>query len=124
MAQSGGRLQGPARVLVIADEPTAGFVALTLNHGLYTVETTDDVIEAKTRIAVWKPHLLVICVDLRSGDPRGLIAARIRARRTPTIVVTKRGDLRTKLDAFERGADDFVTVPISAEELVARALAL
>ena len=48
----------------------------------------------------------------------------IGGRPIPTIVLTERGDLKTKLRAFEQGADDFITVPVSPEELVARTLAL
>ena len=40
------------------------------------------------------------------------------------IALTRRGDLKTKLAAFERGVDDILTVPFSPEELVARVLAL
>ena len=38
----------------------------------------------------------------------------------PSIVVTDRGDLKTKLDAFERGADDFLSIPMIPDELIAR----
>jgi DNA-binding response OmpR family regulator len=44
--------------------------------------------------------------------------------RIPTIALTRRGDLRAKLDAFERGVDDILTVPLSPEELIARTLAI
>jgi DNA-binding response OmpR family regulator len=36
----------------------------------------------------------------------------------------RRGDLRTKLTAFERGVDDIMTVPFSPEELLARVLVI
>jgi DNA-binding response OmpR family regulator len=42
----------------------------------------------------------------------------------PAIALTRRGDLRTKLDAFERGLDDIVTLPFAPEELLARVVAL
>jgi DNA-binding response OmpR family regulator len=40
------------------------------------------------------------------------------------IALTRRGDLKSKLQAFEQGVDDILTVPFSPEELVARVLAL
>jgi DNA-binding response OmpR family regulator len=42
----------------------------------------------------------------------------------PTIALTRRGDVKTKLRAFDSGADDLVTIPFSPEELVARLFAL
>ena len=50
--------------------------------------------------------------------------ARPGAERLPVIALTRRGDLRTKLTAFERGVDDILAVPFSPEELVARTLAV
>ena len=50
-----------------------------------------------------------------------------RTRRTigrAGLALTRRGDLRTKLEAFERGVDDIMTLPFSPEELLARVLAL
>jgi CheY-like chemotaxis protein len=42
----------------------------------------------------------------------------------PVISLTRRGDLKSKLAAFERGVDEILTVPFSPEEFVARVLAL
>ena len=44
--------------------------------------------------------------------------------RLPVIALTRRGDLKAKLMAFERGVDDILTVPFSPEEFVARVLAI
>jgi DNA-binding response OmpR family regulator len=46
------------------------------------------------------------------------------ADRIPVIALTRRGDLQTKLSAFDHGVDDILTVPFSPEELVARVLAV
>ena len=54
----------------------------------------------------------------RRGD------ATVQDDRLPVIALTRRGDLKAKLAAFERGVDDILTVPFSPEEFVARVLAV
>ena len=49
---------------------------------------------------------------------------RLRERTTPAIGLTRRGDLKTKLRAFDLGVDDILTVPFSPEELLARAIVI
>jgi len=44
--------------------------------------------------------------------------------RMPVIGLTRRGDLRNKLAAFDAGVDDILTVPFAPEELLARVIAL
>jgi DNA-binding response OmpR family regulator len=74
----------------------------------------------------WQPHLAVVDVDiggdrlvrrLEHPDTRG-------GTRIPTLALTRRGDLRTRLAAFEQGVDDIVTIPFSPEELLARVLVI
>src|SRR6476646_8329778 len=43
---------------------------------------------------------------------------------TPVLGLTRRGDLKTKLRAFELGVDDILAVPSSPEELLARAIVI
>ena len=40
----------------------------------------------------------------------------------PVLGLTRRGDLQTKLKAFDLGVDDILTVPFSPEELLARCM--
>jgi DNA-binding response OmpR family regulator len=42
----------------------------------------------------------------------------------PVIALTRRGELKATLEAFERGVDDLLTVPLSPEELLARTRAV
>jgi DNA-binding response OmpR family regulator len=51
-------------------------------------------------------------------------AAVIQPPVAPILGLTRRGDLRTKLEAFDLGVDDILTVPFAPEELLARALAV
>jgi DNA-binding response OmpR family regulator len=120
-------LSGPARVLILVDQPLiAEVIELTLNHGVYVTRKAKDLPEATTVLGQWHPHLAVIDMDLggdlvvqelgQSGNGGGT--------RMPVLALTRRGDLRTKLAAFEQGVDDIMTVPFSPEELLARVLVI
>jgi len=118
-----GGLEGPARVLVLADQPLAQVVALALNHGVYTTKAVTELSLAQLEMKAWRPHLLLVDLDLRPGSLI-LVGQRIANRRLPTIAFTARGDLKTKMAAFDKGVDDIITVPFVPEELVARVLAV
>ena len=61
-------------------------------------------------------------LDLRMPNMDGLALCRhIRAQsRIPIIVLSVRGEERTKVEALDCGADDYVTKPFSTKELLAR----
>jgi len=64
-------------------------------------------------------------MDLAQGHMLDLLVGTTPgAARIPTVALTRRGDLKTTLAAFDRGVDDILSVPFSPEELVARVLAL
>jgi DNA-binding response OmpR family regulator len=110
--------------LIAIDQPLANLVALALDHGKYITQVVDDSETARAELETWRPHLLLVDLDADDTDALGLIGQRVASRRVPTIVFSRRGDLKTKLAAFDRGADDIITVPFVPEELVARTLAL
>lgn len=64
----------------------------------------------------------VILLDLGLPDMDGMeIIQQIRAfSRTPIIILSARGQERDKIEALELGADDYLTKPFSAGELIAR----
>jgi two-component system alkaline phosphatase synthesis response regulator PhoP len=90
------------------------------------VRTTASVDEAAEIIIAWHPHLAILDMDLGDGGLlRHLGIAREGERvGIPVLGLTRRGDLKTKLDAFAQGVDDIMTVPISSEELLARTLVI
>jgi DNA-binding response OmpR family regulator len=66
-------------------------------------------------------------IDMDHDDGAALLQAvglsrSVSGAVTPVIELTRRGDLRTKLRAFDLGVDDILTVPFSPEELLARSM--
>jgi two-component system, OmpR family, KDP operon response regulator KdpE len=117
----------PLRVFVLTDQRLiAEMVKLTLNHGVYVTRHARDVDDARTILAEWHPQLAIIDMDAGGDrvvrqigkDPQG------KRTRIPILALTRRGDLRTKMAAFDLGVDDIMTIPISPEELLARVLVI
>jgi DNA-binding response OmpR family regulator len=120
-------VSGPIRVLVVEDQlPVVKLVQWTLNHGTFVTRDACDVAAATTLLAEWQPHLVVVDMDLGGDQFLRQISSVVwrSGARLPTIALTRRGDLKNKLAAFEQGVDDILTIPFSPEELVARALAV
>jgi DNA-binding response OmpR family regulator len=117
----------PARVLVLIDQHMISEVInLTLNHGVYVTRAAAKMADAIALLKDWQPHLAVIDMDLAGDQFMKQIGAAEPAagERLPVLALTRRGDLKTKLAAFEQGVDDIMTVPFSPEELLARVLAI
>ncbi len=64
----------------------------------------------------------IVLLDLGLPDMEGMeVLRQIREwGRTPVIVLSARGQERDKVEALEQGADDYLTKPFSAAELIAR----
>jgi len=114
--------------LVLLDRPlVVSLIELTLNHGLFIVRAVDSLAQAEEILADWSPDLAVI--DMEHDDSTALLSRlgasnTMRQSQTPVLGLTRRGDLRTKLRAFDLGVDDILTVPFSPEELLARAIVI
>jgi DNA-binding response OmpR family regulator len=116
------------RALVLHDLPlVVDLIQLTLNHGLFAVRAATGIEEAERVLADWHPHMAVI--DMDHPDSAGLlrrlgVSGTLTGRATPALGLTRRGDLKTKLRAFDLGVDDILTVPFSPEELLARSIVI
>jgi DNA-binding response OmpR family regulator len=120
---------GDARRALVMHERrlVVDLIELTLNHGLFTVRAAANLAEAAAIVANWRPHMTV--VDMDHDDSTALLshlgATNTLTRGvTPVLGLTRRGDLRTKLRAFDLGVDDILTVPFSPEELLARSIVI
>src|SRR5438093_9303411 len=111
-------------LLVIGDKALANTVDLTLRHGRYARRVEGTVAEGRSAIEEWKPHLLLVDIDIEAGRGIQLIDQARGPGPIGVIALTRRSDLRGKLDAFERGADDYIGLPFVPDDLVARAHAV
>src|SRR5438105_3233204 len=99
-------------------------VKLTLNHGVYAIRTATSAPQVQASVEEWQPHLLILDMDLDGRQIMELVVKPGAAGRLPVIGLTRRGDLKSKLAAFEAGVDDILTIPFAPEELLARVIAL
>lgn len=116
------------RALVLhGQQLVVDLVKLTLNHGLFAVRAATTLDEAEGILAEWHPHIAVIDMDHEASSSllhRLGMAGSLTGGTTPALGLTRRGDLRSKLRAFDLGVDDILTVPFSPEELLARSIVI
>ena len=109
------------RILIVDDEPQIARVLRTglKTHG-YDVRVASDGISALETFNDWRPDLVV--TDLAMPNLDGLeLCRRLRAiSQLPIIVLSVRGEEKTKVEALDAGADDYVTKPFGIDELLAR----
>jgi two-component system, OmpR family, KDP operon response regulator KdpE len=109
------------RILVLDDEIQITRVLRTsLAAQRYDVRTANDPEEALRLFEEWQPDLVI--TDLMMPGMTGVDFCRAirRKSRTPIIVLSVRDQERSKVEALDAGADDYVTKPFSFQELLAR----
>jgi len=110
-----------SRVLVVDDEPQITRVLKTvLTSEGYDVRTAAEGESALANFREWSPDLVI--TDLYMPHMNGVeLCRRIRdLSGVPIIVLSVKGEERTKVDALDSGADDYVTKPFGMDELMAR----
>jgi two-component system KDP operon response regulator KdpE len=112
----------PLPILVVDDEPAIlRFLRTGLTSHGYTVLTAGNGRTALELLEREKVSLLML--DLGLPDIDGLdIIIQLRATKSmlPIIVLSSRDEERSKVEALELGADDYLTKPFGMDELIAR----
>ncbi|GAA4880668.1 response regulator transcription factor [Kitasatospora terrestris] len=117
-------LPGPARILVVDDDPTvAEVVAGYLTRAGHRVERAADGRQALALADAHRPDLLVLDLMLPGIDGLEVLRRLRGADRgpdVPVVMLTAKGDEADRILGLEVGADDYVTKPFSPRELVLR----
>ena len=114
-------MTNPARILVVDDEPQLTRVLRTgLKSRGYDVRAAADGLAGFEAFNDWHPDLVI--TDLAMPNVDGLeLCRRLRAiSQVPIIVLSAKGEEKTKVEALDLGADDYVTKPFGIDELLAR----
>ncbi|MEN9775740.1 MAG: phosphate regulon transcriptional regulator PhoB [Pseudomonadota bacterium] len=117
-----------ARILVVEDEDDIReLLVVNLRHAGFDPIAVESAEAASARLDLLTPELIVLDWMLpgRSGvDWARDLRAHPKLRAIPLIMLTARAQEGDKLQAFDVGADDYVTKPFSPRELIARVRAL
>jgi two-component system, OmpR family, KDP operon response regulator KdpE len=111
----------PLTVLVVDDEPPIRrFLRTSLAASGYRIVEAADAENAQRLLSAEKPELVIL--DLGLPDRSGLeLISQIRKTSTvPILVLSARHDERSKVEALDIGADDYVSKPFGMAELMAR----
>lgn len=109
------------RILIVDDEPQIIRVLRRslMTHG-YDVHVASDGVSALQTFGDWTPDLVVTDLSMPHTDGLELCRSLRSISRLPIIVLSVRGEERTKVQALDAGADDYVTKPFGMDELLAR----
>jgi two-component system KDP operon response regulator KdpE len=110
-----------ATILVVDDEPPIRrLLRNILSVQDYAVIEAATGAEALSQVAATRPDAVILDLGLPDLDGIAVIARVRETSSVPIVVLSSRDDEKAKVAALDQGADDYVTKPFGAEELVAR----
>ena len=114
-------MSGERTVLVCDDElQIVRALRLLLRDAGFRVEAAASAQEALDRAALHPPDAAIIDLVLPDGDGVEVTRSLREWTKVPIIVLSAVGDEDAKVRALQAGADDYVTKPFGARELIAR----
>lgn len=108
-------------ILITDDEPQIRkFLKVALISHDYEVIEAETGKEALRLLTTHPPELLILDLGLPDMEGIDLLKSLREWSKLPVIVLSARGQEKTKVEALEAGADDYLTKPFSTAELLAR----
>ena len=109
------------KILVVEDEASiTRFIRAILCANGYDVVTAASGAEAYSMLSSHCPDLVLLDLGLPDIDGMQIIESVRQWTQVPIIVVSARSFDRDKVEALDKGSDDYITKPFSAAELLAR----
>jgi len=114
-------MSGGSTILVVDDDlHVRRFLRTTLagqGHAVVEAGTVAEAIDAIQRV---QPAVVLLDLGLPDGDGLAVLRALPAEERPPVIVLSARGQEGDKVIALDAGAEDYLTKPFGASELLAR----
>lgn len=109
------------RILVVDDEvPIQRTLRINLRARGYVVDTVGTGHDALSAFRAEQPDLIILDLGLPDLDGVEVLRRIRRQSAVPVIVLSARHQSDDKVEALDEGADDYVTKPFGADELMAR----
>jgi two-component system, OmpR family, KDP operon response regulator KdpE len=111
---------GPTVLVVEDDDETRAALTRELTTRGYRIAEAGD---GRTALLKWesrRPDIVLLDLGLPDIDGLDIIRRIRREATTPIVILSGRYEEREKVEALERGADDYVTKPFGVDELNAR----
>lgn len=111
---------GPTVLIVEDDDETRAAITRELAARGYRIEAAVDGRMALRRWEAQRPDVVLLDLGLPDMDGLAVITHIRREALTPIVILSGRYEEREKVEALDRGADDYVTKPFGVDELEAR----
>jgi two-component system KDP operon response regulator KdpE len=111
---------GPYVLVVDAEPEIRRLLHAVLAEAGYSVALAASGAEALHQVGLREPHAVVLDLTLPDMNGLDLCQALREWSPAPLLVVSSPTDERTKVRAFELGADDYLTKPFAIDEFLAR----
>ena len=109
------------KIVVVEDDPLISkLLERVLHDEGFSVVVAETLKKGLIVCATHKPDLIILDLGLPDGDGMELLDAYRKHNSVPVIVVSARDNEKSKVEALDAGADDYLTKPFSSEELLAR----
>jgi len=113
------------RILVIDDEPQIRkFMRISLTANGYEVIEAENARQGIDAALTQHPDLLILDLGLPDIDGQEVISAVRELSDIPIVVLSVRAQELDKVEALDRGANDFIVKPFGVAELMARVRAV